>query len=135
MITGTVVAVEKANDAYENLVIWVCFTDENGKEFPFYRGATLLEKDGKKVWPLMCRWENFVGKTALEIEAWVKANVESQAENVIKALARPIFNDAIVKDDLPPLVGKSFTKADAQATETITVKEDATIVTEISVVK
>jgi hypothetical protein len=128
MISGKIMAVEKANDVYENLIIWICFTDDTGKEFPFYRGGTLLEKDGHNVWPLMCRWENFVGKTALEIDAWVKANIESQAENVIKALARPVFNTAILKDDLLVLVGKIYTKSDAKVSETIAIKEDGTVV-------
>jgi hypothetical protein len=62
MITGEIVGVEQTQDTQKNIIIWICFT-QNGKEIPFYRGAELLEKDGKKVWPKTVSFESLIGKT------------------------------------------------------------------------
>lgn len=85
MITGEIVGVEQTQDAQKNIIIWICFS-QGGIEIPFYRGAELLLKDGKKVWPLYARWENFLGKTPEMIQKWIQINVEYQIGNIIKEI-------------------------------------------------
>lgn len=127
-VSGEIIAIEKANDTYQNLIIWVVFTDDSGKEISFFNSTGLIEKDGRKAWPLLCKWENFVGRTAAEVEAWVKANVDAQCENIIKLQARPAVNDMLVTGVLASLIGKTWTKETATIEDTILVDGKGAVV-------
>ena len=100
MVIGKVIAVELANDAQKNLIIWVCYS-KDGIEFEFHQGVKLLEKEGHKVWPLYCRYENFIGKTPSQITSWVQKNIEYQAGNIIQHV---IVKDQMNTDSLAELL-------------------------------
>lgn len=108
-ITGEIVGMKETDDAQRNIIIWVCFKN-NGIEIPFYLNETLLEVNGKKVWPLYSQFLNFAGRSAAEIHDWVKINIEHQIGNLIKEAAKSVINDSLVKTNLPKLVGTVFSK-------------------------
>lgn len=83
MITGEIVEIEESTEGYKNLIIWICFK-KDGVEIPFYKGTEIPTKNGKQVWPLICRYENFIGKTTAQITEWIRLNVEAQIDNIIK---------------------------------------------------
>jgi hypothetical protein len=96
MIYGEIVGVEQTQDAQKNIIIWISFT-QDGIEIPFYRGADLLVKDRKKVWPLYARFENFLGKTPEMIQKWIQINVEAQIGNIIKEInSKEILNASFI---------------------------------------
>jgi hypothetical protein len=109
MITGEIVGVEQTQDAQKNIIIWVCFT-QDGKEIPFYRGAELLLKDKRKVWPLYARWENFIGKTPEMISKWIQNCVEAQIGTIIREINSKTDLNTLFIGAVTKLIGTSFGK-------------------------
>ena len=131
-ITGEVYKIEKLDDAYKRMVLWIIFKESDGTEHAFYQGAALLEKDGHKVWPFYFTYEQIAGMDATALDSWCQQVVKSQAENVIRNLARTVVNDALAKDSLPSLVGKKYTIEDAAtAVDGVRVKDDGTLIAEV----
>jgi len=108
MITAELVSAEEIQDPRKNMVIWVAFK-KDGVEIPFYRGTELLIRDGKKVWPLYSRFENFLGKTLSQVIAWIKANVEEQIGNIIKEESKTLLNNNLMQQ-LNTLAGTTIQK-------------------------
>ena len=114
MVTGQVLAIEKvADDAYGRMLLWVIFTEADGSEHAFYSNGKLIEKDGHKAWPYYFQYEQIAGMDATALESWAQKIIAEQAENVIRNLAREVVNAAVTKDNLPVLIGKKFSIADA----------------------
>ena len=107
MIEAELISIEY--DQRKNIIVWICFKDD-GVELPFYRGAELLIREGKKVWPLMATYQNFLGKTRPQILQWIKVNVEGQIGNIIKEKVKDQINSEIEGADLSQLIGQTISK-------------------------
>jgi hypothetical protein len=113
MIYGEIVDVEQTQDAQKNIIIWVCFT-QNSVEIPFYKGAELQERNGRKVWPLYSRWESFIGKSPEIIQKWIQINVEYQIGNIIKEInCKEALNLEMV-NAIKQMVGVQFSSEKVQ---------------------
>jgi len=112
VITAEIIDVQETTDKMKNIIIWVCFKDEGGNEIPFDQDGQPVIIKGKSCWPLYSRFENFIGKTDIQIEEWVKINIEHQIGNIIQAMAKPSINQFLVSTTLLKIVGKTFSKKD-----------------------
>jgi len=108
MISGEIIEVEQTRDTQKNIVIWVCFTTDDGSEIPFHQGAELLERDRKKVWPLYARFENFLGKTPEMIQEWVRINVEAQIGIIIREIVCKDILNAEMITAVKKMIGTRF---------------------------
>lgn len=106
MIKAEIVGYER--DPRDNMIIWVCFS-ENNIEIPFHQGIEILKYSGHKVWPLVARFQNFIGKTQTQINEWIRINIESQIGNIIQAKNTDKLNKEI-EVVFDKLIGTTFQK-------------------------
>lgn len=134
MVNAEIVEVEEMPD--KNLAIWVSFVDRNGVEMPFWRGAELLIRNGRKVWPLLCRLENFMTMTDEEKRTWVDKNIEHQFTNVIPICAKAAKNADYISDLKRLVVGRKYSQDTVEVSvgingtgeRIVTLKDDGTYV-------
>lgn len=108
MVNAEVIEIEELPD--KNIYVWVCFTDRNGVEIPFWRGSELLIRSGHKVWPLICRIENFMTMSDQEKTTWIDRNIEHQFTNVIPLCAKASANADCVSDLKRLVIGRKYSK-------------------------
>jgi len=133
MITGEVLGIEK--DERNNIVIWICFS-QDGEDISFWRGSELLEYKNRKVWPLVASYQSFIGKAPLKIKEWVEKNMKFQIGTIIKEISckKTLCDEFVGK--LAPLVGVKissditdiFTDLEniGTATNIVSLKDDST---------
>lgn len=131
MITGRVLRTEESTDGRENIRIIVEFSED---------GKIIVPE-----WTLWAQWSNFIGRTAEEIAAWIRVNVEHQIGNLIIAKNRKALNanfmsaietlksEAIFdKDDVTVQVEPSLT---ISTPYNVTLKSDGTYTTDRVIVE
>lgn len=132
MVIAEIVETE-IEDPSKNIIVWVNFKHD-GTDVPFYKGQELLIRQGKPVWPLYCRYQNFIGKTVVQIGTWIKSNVEFQIGTIIQEiLAKPIQTTTIKQKLDTLLIGTTYQKdsVEVQYDETspiVILKDDGTTV-------
>jgi len=122
MINAEIVGVDR--DQRLNIVIYVAF-DQNETPIPFYSGGELITHNGQPVWPLICRYQNFIGKTRSQILQWISVNVRDQIKNIIVEKVKATINDQIENADLTSLVGRTL--SESQITLNVDLDNDGTI--------
>ena len=103
-ITGEVIGFEKTTDGRNNLAIYVEFKND-GVVIP--QNNVFSER---QCWKYIAQAANFLKRTEEENAAWIKAQIEHQAGNYIKALAVDKLNDELLSKTLSKAVGITTSK-------------------------
>lgn len=133
MIDAEIVDIEERPD--KNISIFVSFS-QDGKEVPFWKGGQVLVRNGRNVWELACRLENFLTMTDAEKQTWVDKNIEWQFNNVVPIFAKEAKNAEVIADLKRLVGGRTYQKDTVEVSvgingtgdRIVTLKDDGTYI-------
>ncbi len=109
--SAEIISVEQ--DTRKSIVIWVQYKVD-GIEVEYYENGSLKKIDGKCVAPFYMQYSNAVDKTPVELEEWVKVNIEFQCDNLIKAKFYDITNAELIASTISKKIGQQYSKEEAE---------------------
>jgi hypothetical protein len=102
MITAELLGITE--DERKNLVLWVAFA-KGGVDFSF--GQTYK---GRPAWRLIATYHNFLTKTLEQRLQWIRINIESQIDLLIREMVSIDTLVSEVKSQLSGFVGQTIQK-------------------------
>ena len=133
MITAEIIDIEEEPEN-KNIVIWICFKHDDGKEVVWYYEGNILIRKGRNVWPLVGQLTNFMAKSEAEKAEWIDANIKYQFGNVISLRAKELKNAEEIASLKAAFIGRKLEQdkmnvsidVNAQTKRVIELKDDGT---------